>query len=261
MVPNAAGVFGANNNGGVGVAGLSDHGDGMRATSASSARSGIFAANNATSNAPAGTPGGNAVFGLSMVPNASGVFGANNNGGTGVSGVSEKGVGLYGHGGTWAGLFDGNVSIKNTLSVDVDIVLANAADCAEEFDLAAHVQGEPGTVMVLDENGELAPGCKAYDRKVAGVISGAGEYKPGLILDRRGSPENRSPLALVGKVYCKVDASYGAIEVGDLLTTSETAGHAMKALDQGKAFGATIGKALRPLAEGQGLIPILIALQ
>jgi hypothetical protein len=62
-------------------------------------------------------------------------------------------------------------------------------------------------------------------------------------------------------VYCKVDAQYSPIEVGDLLTTSPTPGHAMKADDPLKAFGTVIGKALRPLSEGQGLIPILIALQ
>ncbi len=65
----------------------------------------------------------------------------------------------------------------------------------------------------------------------------------------------------MGKVYCKVDASYAPIAIGDLLTTSPTPGHAMNAIDQLQAFGAVIGKALRPLGEGQGLIPILIALQ
>jgi hypothetical protein len=65
----------------------------------------------------------------------------------------------------------------------------------------------------------------------------------------------------VGKVFCKVDAQYGAIAVGDLLTTSPTLGHAMKATKPHKAFGAVIGKALRPLQDGCGLIPILIALQ
>ena len=35
----------------------------------------------------------------------------------------------------------------------------------------------------------------------------------------------------------------------------------MAALDHAKAFGAVIGKALQPLREGRGLIPILIALQ
>jgi hypothetical protein len=49
--------------------------------------------------------------------------------------------------------------------------------------------------------------------------------------------------------------------VGDLLTTSPTPGYAMKADDPFKAFGAVIGKALRPLKEAQGLVPILIALQ
>jgi hypothetical protein len=66
---------------------------------------------------------------------------------------------------------------------------------------------------------------------------------------------------LLGKVYCKVDAQFAAISVGDLLTTSPTPGHAMKAADPSKAFGAVIGKAMGPLNEGQGLIPILIALQ
>jgi hypothetical protein len=93
-VPNASGVFGANNNGGVGVAGNNDNGSGMVATTKSSANQGIFAANNATAPAPSGSVGGNGVFGLSTVPNASGVFGANNNGGVGVAGNSDHGSGM-----------------------------------------------------------------------------------------------------------------------------------------------------------------------
>ena len=71
----------------------------------------------------------------------------------------------------------------------------------------------------------------------------------------------RIPIALSGKVYCKVDAEPSPIQIGDLLTTSETPGHAMKAEDPFKAFGAVLGKALRALGAGQGLIPILVALQ
>jgi hypothetical protein len=115
--------------------------------------------------------------------------------------------------------------------------------------------------MVLGENGKLQQSHKAYDKRVAGVVFGAGEYKPGIVLDKHPSGHNRQPIALVGKVYCKVDAQYGAITMGDLLTTSPTPGHAMKADDPIKAFGTVIEKALRPLKEGQGLIPILIALQ
>ena len=93
------------------------------------------------------------------------------------------------------------------------------------------------------------------------MIPGAGDYRPGITLDKHSSRTNRVPIGLLGKVYCKVDAQYGSIEVGDLLTTSPTAGHAMKADDPLKAFGSVLGKALRPLAAGQGLVPILITLQ
>jgi len=141
-----------------------------------------------------------------------------------------------------------------------DIRLTNA-DCAEDFDICETEQIEPGTVMVLGEEGKLEQSQKAYDKRVAGVISGAGDYKPGIVLDKQQSSHTRKPIALLGKVYCKVDAGHGAIEIGDLLTTSPMPGHAMKADDPLKAFGTVIGKALRPLAAGQGLIPILIALQ
>jgi hypothetical protein len=141
----------------------------------------------------------------------------------------------------------------------VDVVLGS--DCAEDFDIVPSTQIDPGTVMVLTDSGDLQACQESYDRKVAGVISGAGEYRPGLILGRCHSTQERMPLALVGKVFCKADARYAPIEVGDLLTTSPTPGHAMRVLDPTKAFGAVIGKALRPLDAGQDLIPILVALQ
>jgi hypothetical protein len=120
---------------------------------------------------------------------------------------------------------------------------------------------KPGTVMVIDHGGSLKASEKAYDKRVAGVISGAEGYKPGIILDQRESQADRMPMALIGKVYCKVDARYSPIEVGDLLTTSPTPGHAMKATDPLKAFGAVLGKALQGLVGGQGLLPILVSLQ
>jgi hypothetical protein len=147
-----------------------------------------------------------------------------------------------------------------TVEVPGDIRLTNA-DCAEEFDICEAKQVEPGTVMVLGAEGTLEPSHQAYDKRVVGVVSGAGDYKPGIVLDKQPSSNIRQPIALLGKVYCKVDAGYGAIEIGNLLTTSPTPGHAMKADDPLKAFGAVLGKALRPLKEGQGLLPILIALQ
>jgi hypothetical protein len=141
-----------------------------------------------------------------------------------------------------------------------DIVLRNA-DCAEEFDVS-HVPGaEPGAVMVIGADDALELGSEAYDKRVVGVVSGAGDLRPGIVLGRQPSRRTRLPIALTGKVFCKVDASYAPIAVGDLLTTSGTPGHAMKAADHTRAFGAVIGKALRAHAAGTGLIPVLIALQ
>ncbi|PHN06769.1 hypothetical protein [Flavilitoribacter nigricans] len=143
-----------------------------------------------------------------------------------------------------------------------DIILSNA-DFAEDFDIDGTVVDRitPGTVMVLDQRGRLQESKEPYDKKVAGVISGAGPYRPGIVMDKQADREHRLPVALVGKVYCRVDADYGAIEVGDLLTTSARPGHAMKATDPVRAFGAVMGKALRPLDKGQGMIPILVSLQ
>ena len=176
----------------------------------------------------------------------------------GVFGMSRKATaaGVSGHNaaGGLAGFFEGDVEVTG------DIRLTNA-DCAEDFDVSGVDKVEPGTVMVLGNEGALSESGQAYDKRVAGVISGAGTYKPGIVLDKRQSLSNRQPVALMGKVFCKVDAQFGAIEAGDLLTTSATPGHAMKTTDPLKAFGAVIGKALRPLPSGQGLIPILIALQ
>ncbi|MDF0668138.1 MAG: hypothetical protein P0119_19005 [Nitrospira sp.] len=172
----------------------------------------------------------------------------------GLHGESETGIGIVGKGGRLAGLFEGDIEVTG------DIRLTNA-DCAEDFDVMEASGVEAGTVMVLSDQGALQPSHQAYDKRVAGVISGAGDYKPGIVLDKQGSQPNRKPIALLGKVFCKADASQAPIEVGDLLTTATIPGHAMRADDPLKAFGSVIGKALRPLRNGQGLIPILIALQ
>jgi hypothetical protein len=163
---------------------------------------------------------------------------------------------------------DGRLVLRNKKGdepIDIDAALGKVtlpnADCAEYFDVAAASVADPGTVMVIGKDGRISESSDAYDKRVAGVVSGAGEYRPAIVLDQRVSAERRVPLGLMGKVYCKVDARFAAIEVGDLLTTSPTAGHAMKASDPARAFGCVIGKALRPLREGTGLIPILIALQ
>lgn len=165
---------------------------------------------------------------------------------------------------------DGTVGIgvehpEGKLEVNGDIrahdVFLAGGDCAEDFDITCAEHVEPGTVMVIDRDGALRPSFQAFDKRVAGVISGAGDLRPGITLDRQNERANRLPIALTGKVYCKVVADNEPVEVGDLLTTSTTLGHAMKANDPIKSFGAVIGKALKSLETGRSLIPILVALQ
>lgn len=140
-----------------------------------------------------------------------------------------------------------------------DIVLLNA-DCAEEFDVVD--DAEPGSVMVLDESGRLAISRRRCDTRVAGVVSGAASLRPGIILGRASTGSRRVAVALVGKVYCRADATRSPIRTGDLLTTADTPGHAMRVPKRrGRALGALLGKALAPLPRGRGLIPILVALQ
>jgi hypothetical protein len=173
----------------------------------------------------------------------------------GVWGESDNGIGVYGASKNgFAGYFQGIVTVTG------DVVLT-CADCGEWFDVSASATAEAGTVMVIGDDGALRPSKRAYDKRVAGVVSGAGAFRPGIVLDKRADDEQRATIALVGKVYCKVDADAGPIGVGDLLTTSDTPGYAMSVTDPVRAFGAVIGKSLSALRSGRGLLPILIALQ
>lgn len=127
--------------------------------------------------------------------------------------------------------------------------------------MAATESAEPGTVMVLSEGGGVTPCRSSYDRRVAGVVSGAGDLRPGIVLGRQAGVSGRCPLALVGRVYCYADASVGPIGLGDVLATSATPGHAMVATEPTRAFGAVLGKSLGELRTGRGLVPVLVALQ
>jgi hypothetical protein len=73
--------------------------------------------------------------------------------------------------------------------------------------------------------------------------------------------DGSDPVALSGRVYCWADAATGGIEPGDLLTTSDTPGHAMKATDPLRSHGTIIGKAMTSLDEGTGLVLVLVNLQ
>jgi hypothetical protein len=246
-----SGVLGENLNtgtdGGNGVSGVSTGGHGVYGQSA-----GNGASDSQTVSPYSGVCGVHVGNG----PGVLGVGKAN----SGVIAISTAGIGLFAEGPQGAAKFNGDLIVNGNITVSKDVTLTGA-DCAEQFDSAEAQQLEPGTVVVIDKDGALRESRYAYDKKVAGVVSGAGEYKPAIVLDRRPSESGRTLVAMVGKVYCKVDADYAPIDVGDLLTASPTPGHAMKANDPAQSFGTVIGKALRPIPYGRALIPILVALQ
>lgn len=65
-------------------------------------------------------------------------------------------------------------------------------------------------------------------------------------------------LALIGVVPVKATTESGPIRPGDLLVSSSTPGHVMRCPDLPRCEGAIVGKALNPLAEGQGTIRMLV---
>jgi hypothetical protein len=150
-------------------------------------------------------------------------------------------------------------SIKGTI-----LKLTGGSDIAEPFDVKAPVEIMKGAVLAIDSEspGNLKVADKAYDHCVAGVVSGAGDVEPALLMSQAGTlADGKYPVALSGRVYCWADASNGPIEPGDLLTTSTTPGHAMKVTDHALAQGAVLGKAMTPLREGRGLVLVLVSLQ
>jgi len=153
-----------------------------------------------------------------------------------------------------------------TLDVHGDIK-ASGNISAKYQDVAEWVQSSQtlsaGTVVVLDPTkpNQVIHSTQAYDTRVAGVISA----KPGIALGEQG--EAKVLVATTGRVKVKVDATQGAIQIGDLLVTSDRPGVAMKSAPiklGGRLMhmpGTLIGKALEPLANGTGEILVLLSLQ
>ena len=157
---------------------------------------------------------------------------------------------------------DGNGRIKTQV-----LEISGGMDLSESFHILTLNDAsapKPGMIVCIDAAtpGHLLVSSKPYDRTVAGVMSGAGGVRPGMLMGQQGSPLNgKHPVALTGRVYCQADASNGPIQPGDLLTTSDTPGHAMKVTDHARAQGAIIGKAMSSLSDGAGLVLVLVSLQ
>ncbi len=182
----------------------------------------------------------------------------------GAEGVGNGGqISLYkGTGGNPSIVLDADFNGEGRISTQV-LEITGGSDLSENFDIQS-ADAKPGMIVSIDPRhpGELHVSSRAYDRTVAGVMSGAGGVKPGMLMGQRNTKaDGKHPVALTGRVYCLVDASAGAIEPGDLITTSETPGHGMKVNDHARAQGAIIGKAMTGLASGKGLVLVLVSLQ
>ena len=136
-----------------------------------------------------------------------------------------------------------------------------AADYAElmttDGDPAAY---EPGDVLVIstDTDRSVVLSSTPYSTMVVGVYS----ERPGFVGSSHPMEVQRDgeiPVAVVGIVPCKVSAENGPISRGDLLVTSSTPGHAMRA--DNPPPGTILGKALEPLESGTGVILVLVTLQ
>lgn len=138
-----------------------------------------------------------------------------------------------------------------------DITLMGA-DLAEYF--PARTEIEPGSVVVF-RRGFAEPSEKQYDRRVAGVISGANGLKAGVLLDpgQTGREVKRIPVAVAGRVYCKANNSNGRISTGDLLVSSDVRGDAMR-IGASVAPGAVFGKALSTVSRKTGMVLVLIGM-
>jgi hypothetical protein len=152
-----------------------------------------------------------------------------------------------------------DLHVSGTLSAAT--IYANYQDLAEWVPATGSLPA--GTVVVLSDDiaNTVKASIRAYDTGVAGVVSPT----PGLLLGI--AAPSKAKIATTGRVRVRVDATKSAIRLGDLLVTSDRPGMAMKSepLDLAGVKlhrpGTLIGKALEPLASGEGEILVLLSLQ
>ena len=264
-VSDDRGVYGFSATG-EGVSGTSNSGIGVRgqaySTGGVAVKGDVGSSDNSTGGwFEAGASTGKAVYALASGGGKAVVAEASGTSGIAVDATSSN-IGLKATGGQAAAEFYGNLKIYEHGTTNLVLELGKGLDYAEGFNVSSRCDRVgPGTVLVIDaENpGELAISTRPYDRRVAGIVSGARGLGAGV---RLGGGSFDHDVALAGRVYCNVVAGAEPIQPGDLLTTSHVPGHAMKVADAAASQGAILGKAMEPLAAGQsGTILVLVTLQ
>jgi len=237
-----------NNGGGTALWGQSsetelDSGDGVQGDSYALAGRGVFARNYGDGSALAGHSDSTGTMypTLYLVQENSGgnfVVGASSYWGTRYWRVDRDGRGYF-NGGTQTG----------------------GADFAEQIAVEGEeADYEPGDVMVIsaDADRTVALSAEPFATAVIGVYS----TQPAVLA---GAPDTDEllpgvPVAITGIAPCKASAENGPIQRGDLLVTSSTPGHAMRAGDNPPP-GTVLGKAMQALESGTGTIVVLVSLQ
>jgi hypothetical protein len=165
------------------------------------------------------------------------------------------------------GAVTANSATVNGIAQVNRLKIVGGSDLAEPYTVAAAggVKPEPGMVVSIDPDhtGKLRVCATAYDAAVAGIVSGANGVQPGITLTQTGTDADGDlPIANTGRVWCHADAdANGAIQPGDMLTSSQTPGYAMKATDRSRSYGAVLGKAMSRLDHGTGYVLVLVGLQ
>lgn len=196
----------------------------------------------------------------------------------GVYGYSENGAGVYGEAGSnfaWGGYFDGSVRIDGSLVVSdsifaddksgyvLDVALNDGGDALEQGDVVV-VTGAAEPVI-----GNIpVPRVRRADSEASSGVIGVVDRR--YVMDEAGGVRRMEEGAVAPGQYAgvvtlgafqaiKVDATYGAVQPGDLLVSSPTPGHAMRA--ESPAVGTVVGKAMEALDEGTGVIAVMITIQ
>ena len=282
----AAGVRGFSK-AGRGVEGISENSRGVEGTSTNNHGVTGSTANNSYAGVYGSNSGGLGVKGYASGDSGKGVYGETTTG-IGVLGKSTTGSTnlLEGHGVVgltlnanvpttakrYGGLFTSGAGGR-ALGVSGHIYATGNVYTAVTLDIAEWVKAsdssiEKGDVVVIDRNkmNSVKKSSAPNSTLVAGIVSSdpaflAGNHteKDDIVDKEVMQAKGYRMLALAGQVPTKVSAENGPVAIGDLLTTSNTPGHAMKATNP--QIGTIVGKALEALPSGTGKIKVLVTLQ
>ncbi len=178
--------------------------------------------------------------------------------GYGKIGEYEKNINLLGNGDALLvngkTVFNGEIHIKSREEESL------SGSFVEMFEIDNEEFVSAGDLLVVSDKGNsvLSHSRDEYDRRVIGVVAGS----PALVMNNTGKEDKLYPVALTGKVMCKVDARNRPVAPGDLIVTSNTPGCGMAGdIDSFSKVGSVIGKALDGLSEGIGVIPVFVSMK